>query len=127
MKQSRNTPQRKLIVSILENNRSHPTADEIYQIARQKDAYISRGTVYRNLNFLVKEGVVLRLTTPDGPDHYDFALHGHYHFFCRKCHKVADVPLPYNEDFNRDLLGLPGYHTEWHQLMLVGLCPECSN
>lgn len=125
MNQTRNTQQRRLIISILENNPTHPTADEIYEIARQREPRISRGTVYRNLNLLSDRGQVYRMAMPDGPDHYDYAIENHYHFFCRKCLRVADAALPYNATLNQT--SLQGYHTEWHRLLLVGLCPECSS
>ena len=63
---------------------------------------------------------------PVGPDHFDFKMESHYHFICRKCSKVVDANIPYNEDLNGATASLPGYKTEWHRLVLVGLCPECK-
>ena len=126
MNPSRNTVQRVLILSILEHNRTHPTADEIYRLACQKKPRISRGTVYRNLNLLVETGQIRRLTTPDGPDHFDRTLDNHYHFFCRNCRRMVDAALPYQEELNKASASLPGYHTECHRLLLIGLCPDCS-
>ena len=53
--QVRNTNQRKIILEILKNNYTHPTADEIFEKARAIDEHISRGTV-----FLQKQGKFLR-------------------------------------------------------------------
>lgn len=58
MKQSRNTSQRQLVRDLLEGNFSHPTADEIYELARKANPSISRGTVYRNLNLLADSGEI---------------------------------------------------------------------
>ncbi|MGP1496179.1 MAG: transcriptional repressor, partial [Treponema sp.] len=44
--QGRNSAQRTLILSLMEGNGDHPTADEIYSRARLLDSKISRGTVY---------------------------------------------------------------------------------
>jgi len=55
----------------MENNYSHPTADEVYEMARKGNPNISRGTVYRNLNLLAENGEIARLNMPIGPDHYD--------------------------------------------------------
>jgi Fe2+/Zn2+ uptake regulation proteins len=95
MVKNRMTPQRKLIMELMNENYSHPTADEVYAAARTEDSKISRGTVYRNLNFLADSGDITRLRIPIGPDHYDFRQRDHYHFFCRKCQKVFDTKLPY--------------------------------
>lgn len=125
MKRTRETQQKRLVRELMENNRSHPTADELYEQARLRDLRISRGTVYRDLKALDEAGVLRRLDMPAGPDHYDCRTENHYHFLCRKCNKVADTELPYNEALNAGSYGLPGYQVEWHRLILVGLCPNC--
>lgn len=121
----RNTKQRQLILGLMEENYSHPTADEIYDRAREQEPRISRGTVYRNLNVLNESGEIRKLHMPSGPDHFDCRVDNHYHFLCRSCHKVVDVNLPYKESLNDSPPDLNGYTTEWHRLILVGLCPEC--
>lgn len=126
MKQTRNTPQRQLIRGLMEGNRTHPTADEIYELARRKNPTISRGTVYRNLNLLSESGEIRRLSMPVGPDHYDSQMQNHYHFLCRCCNRVFDTGLPYDDQLNLVTPGIPGCKTEWHRLILVGLCPECN-
>ncbi|MDO5112390.1 MAG: transcriptional repressor [Clostridia bacterium] len=126
MKQTRNTQQKRLVKELMENNRTHPTADELYELARLRDPHISRGTVYRDLKALDAAGVLRRLSMPTGPDHYDSRMDDHYHFLCRGCNRVADTELPYNEELNAVSPGLPGYQVEWHRLILVGLCPKCA-
>lgn len=126
MKQTRNTLQRQLIRDLLAGSNTHPTADQVYELARETCPSISRGTVYRNLNLLAESGEILRLSMPVGPDHYDGLTENHYHFLCRCCNRVVDTGLPYDDALNREAPGLPGFKTEWHKLVLVGLCPECS-
>ncbi|MEG1190510.1 MAG: transcriptional repressor [Oscillospiraceae bacterium] len=121
----RNTPQRQLVLETVRSNTNHPTADEIYDLARERDPLISKGTVYRNLNLLYSLNEIQKLSMPYGPDHYDFNLAKHYHFICRSCCKVVDAELSYEDSFNNVEADLPGYKTEWHRLVFVGLCPEC--
>jgi Fe2+ or Zn2+ uptake regulation protein len=122
----RNSQQRDLILSIVRENESHPTADEVYEAARASDPHISRGTVYRNLNLLSEIGDIHKLSMPSGPDHFDHVLDDHYHFLCRKCNKVFDTSLKYKEALNETPDDMPGFKTEWHRLLLVGLCPDCG-
>ena len=126
MSKPRNTQQKRLILELMADNHSHPTADELYELARLRAPHISPGTVYRNLNALDEAGELRRLSMPDGPDHFDCRLDDHYHFFCRRCRRVADTPLDYKEALNAPVPGMPGYVTEWHRLILVGLCPSCA-
>ncbi len=123
---NRNTRQRELIARLMEGNENHPTADEIYALARNADPRISRGTVYRNLNFLAETGAIRRLAVSGGPDHYDGRLEDHYHFVCRNCRKVFDTPIPYSDSLNRTPEGMKGFRTERHHLLLIGLCPACA-
>lgn len=127
MKHNRNTPQKQLIHNLINQNQNHPTADEVYELARQLNPTISRGTVYRNLNFLSETNEIRRLTMPTGPDHYDFRAGDHYHFLCRRCNKVFDTPLVYDSELNTVTPNMPGFKAEGHQLIIVGLCPACNS
>ena len=126
MIQTRNTPQRKLVLEIIQERKTHPTADEVYEIAREREPKISRGTVYRNLNLLAEQGEIRKLPMPTGPDHFDSMAERHYHFQCRCCGRVFDAELPYKDELNETVAALPGFKTEWHRLILVGLCPDCN-
>ncbi|HKI82610.1 MAG TPA: transcriptional repressor, partial [Pseudodesulfovibrio sp.] len=53
--------QRKVILEELRKVKSHPTADEVYDMVRKIIPRISLGTVYRNLEFLSSKGLVLKL------------------------------------------------------------------
>lgn len=126
--QNRNSAQRSLILDIMAGNKTHPTADEIYEEARKEDPHISRGTVYRNLNFLVDSKNILRISVPNGADHFDSTLEEHYHFYCENCGKVTDVP---DLDISKiketvSALSQQGYSQIKHKIVFEGLCPECS-
>ncbi len=126
--QNRNSAQRKIILNIMEGNKTHPTADEIYEEARKVDPHISRGTVYRNLNLLVENGQLLRIPVPATADHFDSTLEEHYHFYCRKCNKVFDVPefSPAELTAAETKLAGMGYSSITHSIVFEGLCPHCS-
>lgn len=69
---------------------------------------------------------IRKLYMPIGPDHYDFNMENHYHFICRSCFKVEDAAIPYQDDLNSAGSTQDGYVTEYHRLLLIGLCPECQ-
>jgi len=127
--QVRNTNQRKIILDIMKDNFTHPTADEIYEKARAIDNHISRGTVYRNLGFLSESGEILKICVPNGPDHYDSRLHEHYHFCCSKCGKMYDVPGNISVETQKvsDEMSKEGFSVNAHNLIFTGLCPDCNN
>lgn len=125
---SRNTPQRNLVLKLMENNFSHPTADEIYEKARKADPHISRGTVYRNLNLLAEAGFIAKIMVPSGADHFDSTLSLHYHFHCDKCDKLYDVPSDCCPKLDAAIQKMKnqGFSVESHSLIFNGICPECA-
>jgi len=125
MKQVRNTAQRRLVLSIVRARRDHPSADQIYRQARGLDSRISCGTVYRNLNFLADSGEILRLSVPDGPDHFDLRVDDHSHFCCKRCGRVVDASVDTLGDLSGCDFGLPGYRVDRCCLVLSGVCPDC--
>ena len=125
MKQVRNTAQRRLVLSLVRSRRDHPSADQIYKQARLHDSRISCGTVYRNLNFLAESGDILRLSVPDGPDHFDLRVDDHSHFCCKRCGRVVDASVDALGDMRGSDFGLPGYRVDRCCLILSGLCLDC--
>jgi Fe2+ or Zn2+ uptake regulation protein len=80
-----------MINNILKGRKDHPTADMIYQTAREMEPTISLGTVYRNLKLLADEGIIITLETEEKRVHYDGDTSRHSHFICSKCGKQANV------------------------------------
>ncbi len=127
-KQHRNTAQRSLILETVRESHDHPNAEAIYLRVSKKAPQISLGTVYRNLALLSDMGEIKKISSPYGPDHYDFNLENHYHFFCSECHEVCDIPpeaAPKAEDMLKP--NQSGFGIENYSLTYFGLCPKCKN
>ena len=125
MKKQRSTKQRKLVRDTVQSRHDHPTADQIYLDARQKDEKISRGTVYRNLNLLSESGDISHVKVPSA-DRYDFRLDRHYHLFCTNCGKVCDAPVPYQEARDKQIEQETGFQVSRHRTIFEGLCSDCQ-
>lgn len=126
--QTRLTQQRKLVLELARTSHGHPTADELYELAREKDPHISRGTVYRNLNYLADSGELRKVTLPEGPDRYDSNVIRHYHFHCRGCGHIFDLPASFYPDMSAAVrrMSAQGFITEDQRYLLLGLCPRCA-
>ena len=117
--------QRESIKNSLMNRTDHPTADALYLSIREEFPNISLGTVYRNLNLLVELGEIIKFTCGDGSEHFDFTTDQHYHFVCRTCGKIIDLPVSMvrnTSDFFTE--EMPG-HAETHALFFYGECNHC--
>ena len=83
--------QRQVILSELRKLKTHPTADDLYLIIKKIMPNISLGTVYRNLNLLAEQGVILKLENAGTIKRFDGNAIKHYHFRCKKCHEIIDI------------------------------------
>lgn len=121
----KDTRQRKLILLILKNTRSHPTADSIYDEARKTIPHISKGTVYRNLAILKERGEITELKIDETVARYEIKQNSHYHFRCEQCGKVIDINMPVEESMNHKVSRETGFQVNSHLLEFRGLCREC--
>ncbi|MDO4268418.1 MAG: transcriptional repressor [Eubacteriales bacterium] len=125
MKTLKYSRQRESIKACLMNRHDHPTADAVYASIREEFPNISLGTVYRNLNLLVDLGEARKLTFGDGKDHFDGDTHPHYHFVCRCCGAIQDLPfLPFSDLETKIQPYAPG-HVETHSIDFFGVCSGC--
>ena len=121
----RNTRQRQLILDTLRRTCQHPTADELYELVRPELPHISLGTVYRNLDLLVRVHEVRKMESAGGPARYDGDLRPHQHVWCTGSGAVDDV-------FDTELRAkLPresarGFRIGGLRLEFQGLCPDCQ-
>jgi len=123
----RNTPQRKVVLEVVNESCDHPTAETIHKRASQKMSGLSLATVYRNLNILSELGQIRHLSSPIGPDHFDFNLSEHCHFYCKSCNEMSDIPISCAPDSKALMSPVEcGYQIESHSLCYVGICPKCQ-
>jgi Fur family ferric uptake transcriptional regulator len=123
-KSRRMTRQRSVILEELRQSSSHPSADELYSLVRQRLPRISLGTVYRNLELLAEAGQIQALAGPGPQKRFDGNPQPHLHVRCTVCGRLADVDARVELDWARLRQGtdfdLTGYN-----LQLEGICPEC--
>ena len=124
MKAQRYSKQRELVLKTVMDNLIHPTAQEIYNMTREKDPTISMGTVYRNLNLLAEQGKILRIKVPGGADRYDGTIAPHNHAVCTRCGMVMDYDYSF-DDLNRSLLEKSGFKCEELNITVRGTCKNC--
>ncbi|WP_432738498.1 Fur family transcriptional regulator [Maridesulfovibrio sp. FT414] len=119
----RRSKQRELILEELKGLTCHPTADELYEMVRKRISNISLGTVYRNLELLAANGVILKIET-GGKNRFDGTSAPHPHIRCIQCGKVDDVKQQI-EAPPLDRLQARGYEVQGCCIEYFGLCPDC--
>ena len=125
-RQARNTKQLQIIWNAVKDDKSHPTADQIYDRVRKKLPTISLGTVYRNLQKLVSDKK-LQVLMRGRSQHFDPLAEPHQHFICELCDRVYDVLIDNRRDIKPVKLPHEGFKVTSHQLAFYGTCKHCSN
>lgn len=122
----RMTESRKAILDALSGTRTHPTADEVYTMVREKLPRVSLGTVYRNLDVLAREGLIRTIAEAGEQRRYDRTVSEHHHIRCTVCGRVEDVELDPAADLDHMIRDDRGYSVQGYTLCFEGVCRECA-
>lgn len=119
--------QRELILNTLLECRSHPTAEDLYAMLKNEHPGLSLATVYRNLNQLAENGMILKIPVPRSADRFDGTLAAHHHMVCRECGKVVDVPQEITDGFPFGANNANGNVIEDFKIIFYGVCSLCNS
>ena len=123
----RYTSQRQIVWDEICKTDEHRDAEEIYFTIRQGGQKVSRATVYRTIDVLVKNNLVRKFELGDGRNRYENKLDSshHDHIICIQCGKI-------NEFMDEDIERLQDEIAEKYQFKIVrhihqifGLCKDC--
>ncbi len=119
------TAQRQIILEELSKVKTHPTASELYDMVRQRLPRIGLGTVYRNLELMADNGMILKLEVGGTQKRFDATTDTHYHIRCTGCGRVDDIDTPVMEDLVKAAAESTSYQVVGHHVEFTGICPDC--
>ncbi len=117
--------QREQILKLLKNTDTHPTASWIYDELKKEFTNLSMGTVYRNVNILIDQNLVTKIESGSSFDRFDGNVSPHYHFICRKCDSIYDLPITMLEDLNEKVSFSTAHEVYEHSINFYGQCKRC--
>jgi Fur family transcriptional regulator, peroxide stress response regulator len=121
------TVQRRRIFEVLAGRTDHPTPDQVYAAVKETLPGVSRTTVYRVLETLVRVGVLGKALSPGGASRVDPRTSRHHHLVCQRCERLFDVAEEAVEhrirppDVRRRGFAIHGY-----SIYFTGLCAACQ-
>lgn len=118
--------QREEILEYLRSVKTHPTAEEVYSEVRKIDNNISLGTVYRNLDRLSKENLILRIEIANGKDRFDGDTSTHYHAVCKECGRIVDIFIDYFEEIDKIVEKNIDCKVLSHNIIFNTICKNCN-
>lgn len=122
------TNERAALVREIFSTHYHFEADELLFRMKQKDLKISRATIYRTLELLVKSGMVRRVHLGEDHFHYERVTREdqhHDHLVCTTCGAVIEF---HDDELERRQLTIceeNGFEPTFHNLQILGVCQRC--
>jgi Fur family ferric uptake transcriptional regulator len=121
------TTERSALVREIFSIHYHFEADELLFKMKQKSLKISRATVYRTLELLVKSGMVRRVHLGEDHYHYEHVTGNshHDHLICTTCGGVIEFHDEVLEQRQRDICEKKKFTPTFHNLQILGVCDSC--
>lgn len=112
------------ILQCLEDNKIHPTADQMYQNLLSEFPTLSKMSVYNTIEVLLDAGLIREITIENNEVRYDSHLEDHGHFKCNHCGRIFNFDIDFN---SLRLSGLDQFIIKDQDIFLKGICPECRS
>jgi Fur family peroxide stress response transcriptional regulator len=123
----RMTPQRKVILEYLYQQKNHPTVEDIFReisVKYPEFHALSVTTIYNNLKILKKLGLLKEIYSHNGSTRFDCNTDNHHHLLCTNCGRITDyyfpIALPLDELQSEQDFAVRDIYVE-----LRGFCREC--
>jgi Fe2+ or Zn2+ uptake regulation protein len=121
------TPQRRLLLSVMEAAGTHLDAKELYRRASEGNNNISLATVYRNLRLFKEQGLIEEKHLGQMRCYYEIKRGGeHQHLVCRACGQVIEFESPLIRQLVAEVQRNNDFSVTEVELYLAGYCSKCK-
>jgi len=121
------TKTRKALVEILENTKQPLSVPEVVTLLKNNHLSPNKTTIYRELTFLLDQGIVQELDFGDSKKRYELDTQDHHHHLvCINCKKIEDFDLSSDLDKEeKKILKDKNFKVISHSLEFFGYCKDC--
>ncbi|WP_031513399.1 Fur family transcriptional regulator [Desulfofalx alkaliphila] len=125
------TPQRKLILKVLlENRDQHLSAEDIFTLVKKKAPDVGLATVYRTLELFSENDIIRSVNFGDGKKRYEFGHHQeghhHHHAICLKCGQIIEINEDLLDELENQVINDHNFKITNHELKIFGYCCDCN-
>lgn len=119
------TIQRRAILEAALDDRGHPTADDLFEGVQRRIPGVSRTTVYRVLDTLVRNGLIAKVCHPGTAVRFDANTQQHHHLVCLDCNRIVDLDNDRLNALRLPAVDFQGFDVREFHIHFRGLCPQC--
>jgi Fur family transcriptional regulator, peroxide stress response regulator len=117
------TPQRLAIMDII-SIYGHINIDTLYDEVKKRFNSISLATIYKNINAMTKNFLLLEVKVPNEKSVYEVVKDNHSHLMCTHCGKIIDIELD-TENMLNDISKQHQFNINQSDLVFSGVCKDC--
>lgn len=118
------TPQRLMIIESIDKY-GHINIDKLYEEVKGKFHSISLATIYKNINSMISNMLLLEVKIPNQKSVYEMVKEQHSHLVCKECGEVIDIKIDttrivdcISQDYK--------FNIDKSDLVFSGKCESCS-
>lgn len=120
------TPQRYMILSVIQEANEHLSVEQITERVQQRNPYVSLSTVYRTLELLKKLNLIRESHLPGGQPYYETVEgHAHHHLICRRCRATIHLDETLLGNLHEQIQAEFHFHDLTLDLVAAGYCSAC--
>lgn len=120
------TKNREYVLSIIEKHSLPLSAEEIYKKCLNKKVNINLSTIYRTLNTLTENKILIKNVNQDGINYYQLNTHKHKHLLvCEFCGKKIPLDICPLEKMLEQVSKDNNFEITSHNIELYGKCSKC--
>jgi Fur family ferric uptake transcriptional regulator len=121
------TKKREIIINVIEKNRGHMDAEDVYHKAKKIDPSIGMATVYRSLKLMRDFGVIERHSFGQEHQHFESPTKSHHdHLVCSECGRIVEFADSSLEKLKNKVAKRHGFQMKTHKLEIYGICAICA-
>ena len=121
------TPARSAITEFLSSSSLPVDVEQVIKFLRSKNLNTNKVTVYRIIEFMLKNGIVNRLEFGEGKYRYELQKNHHHHLICQNCGEIEDAEGNFVEEIENEIRVKKGFLVKSHSLEFFGLCKNCQS
>lgn len=120
------TPQRLLVLEIMQRSHGHVTVETVVQHAKERGDQLSVASAYRILAWLREQALVSMTDVGTGSHVFEYLGHGeHHHLVCQRCDRQIDLPFDVLAPLVETLRADYGFEAHITHQAILGICREC--
>lgn len=123
----------KILSCLKENAHIDLTVKDIERYLVEHDMKVNLTTIYRNLDKLEKDGLIVRRGDETGNKatyqyvEPDQNCHDHLHLKCSSCGKIYHMDCSFMNELKQHIFNHHGFMLECKTSMIYGTCKECCS